>query len=147
MTRPIDKILSRLGEHQLRRNGPDRWRACCPAHGGSNPSSLSVGVADGDVVLLKCWVGCDSEAVVHALGLELSALFPPSPEGPPSGPPMKRRRLLGPQQALDLLHDEAQLVGVCAGNIAHGVMLSETDVARVLQAAGRIAYLRDEAMA
>lgn len=51
MSRPIDVVLSRLEGYRLRPNGPDRWRACCPAHGGSNPTALSVGVSADDAVL------------------------------------------------------------------------------------------------
>jgi len=52
MTRPIDLVLSRLGGFEPRENGRDRWRACCPAHRGANPSALSIGVGDKGAVLL-----------------------------------------------------------------------------------------------
>jgi ABC-type cobalamin transport system ATPase subunit len=45
-----------------------------------------------------------------------------------------------------LLLDEADLVAVAACNIGHGVILSDGDLERLLQAAGRVAYLRDEVM-
>jgi hypothetical protein len=144
MNPPIDLVLSRLAPSQLRQNGRDRWRACCPAHGGSNPSTLSVGVGESGVVLLRCWHGCTAEQVAHALGLELSDLFPPSGS---HGAPLTKRRLISAAQALELLHDEAQLVAMCAANIAHGVALTDDDKARVLTAAGRVAVLRDETMA
>ena len=51
MTRPIDTVLDRLAQYKLRTNGRDRWRACCPAHGGKNPSALSVGIGAGLVFL------------------------------------------------------------------------------------------------
>jgi len=53
--------------------------------------------------------------------------------------------LLTAGQALELLHDESNLVAVAAANIAHGVELGDDDRARVLSAAARIAYLREEA--
>ena len=77
MSRPIDAVLSRLDGFKLRENGRDRWRACCPAHGGKNASALSIGVGADEQVLLRCWHGCEVEQVAHALGLELSDLFPP----------------------------------------------------------------------
>ena len=142
--RPIEIVLSRLEGFQLRENGRDRWRACCPAHGGSNPSALSVGIGADDAVLLKCWHGCDMEQVTNALGIEVADLFPPRES---HGAPLQRRRLLPARQALDLLHDEAQLIALCGSNIAHGVELTDDDRDRCLIAAGRIAYLRDEARA
>ena len=63
------------------------------------------------------------------------------------GAPIQRPRLLPAGQALDLLHDEAQLVALCGANVASGVKLSAADLGRLLQAAGRIAYLRDEVRA
>lgn len=146
MSRPIDLVLSRLDGHKLRENGRDRWRSCCPGHGGSNPSALSIGVGDNDAVLLRCWHGCDIEQIVTALGLELTDLFPPKPENGHGSGPLKRRRLITAGQALDLLHDEAQLVALCAANIANGVEINDDDRSRVLTAAGRVCILRDEVM-
>lgn len=146
MSRPIDLVLSRLDGHKLRENGRDRWRSCCPGHGGSNPSALSIGVGDNDAVLLRCWQGCDIEQIVGALGLELNDLFPPKPENGHRSGPLKRRRLLTANQALDLLHDEAQLIALSAANIANGVELTDDDTSRVLTAAGRVSILRDEVM-
>jgi hypothetical protein len=87
MSAPIDMVLSRLAPFKLRENGSDRWR-CCPAHGGSNPSALSVGVGDNGAVLLKCWHGCSADKVAGSLGLELADLFPPreSHGAPPTMP-------------------------------------------------------------
>ena len=138
---PIDIVLDRLVSHRLRPSGAGRWRACCPAHGGSNPSSLSIGLGDDGAVLLHCWGGCDAEAVVASLGLELADLFPSRMSGAKRP---KHRHLLTDRQALSLLADESNLVAVAAANVAHGIELTDVDRARVLQAAGRIAYLRDE---
>jgi hypothetical protein len=144
MSAPIDLVLSRAEPHGLRANGPTRWRMVGICHGGKNPSSVSIGLGDNGAVLLRCWAGCSADQVVHALGLELSDLFPPRES---HGAPLKKRRLISAGQALDLLHDEAQLVALCAANIAHGAQLTEDDKARVLAAAGRVAYLRDEVLA
>lgn len=143
---PIDLVLSRLESHKLRQNGRDRWRACCPAHGGSNPSALSIGVGADDQVLLKCWQGCEVDQVAHALGLELSDLFPPKPQNHSSGRPA-RRRLLPPAQALELLDAEMTLAVVCAADMAAGRPLDEPTRARLLQSAARVSLLKDEAHA
>lgn len=146
MSSPIDLVLARLDGFKLRQNGRDRWRACCPAHGGSNPSALSVGVGADDQVLLRCWQGCEVEQVAHSLGLELSDLFPPRPERHTSGP-SARRRLLPPAQALDLLDAEMTLAVVCAADLAAGKPLDESTRARLLQSAARVSMLRQEARA
>jgi hypothetical protein len=138
----LDLILSRLPD--ARSTGSDRWRDACPVCGERNRSTLSIGLGDTGVVLLKCFkLGCDPEAIATALGLDLSDLFPPKES---HGSPVKRRRLLTAAQALDLLDAEAQFIGVIASNIATGVEIDAADRARVLTAAGRIAHLRDEVL-
>lgn len=146
MSSPIDLVLSRLDGYKLRQNGRDRWRACCPAHGGSNPSALSVGVGAEDQVLLRCWHGCDVEQVARALGLELTDLFPPKLHHHTSGVPT-RRRLLPAAQALDLLDAEMTLAVVCAADLAAGKPIDEPTRARLLQSAARVSMLRQEARA
>lgn len=138
---PIDRILSGLSK--VRQRQPNQWSACCPAHDDKGPS-LSVRETPEGAVLLHCFAGCSVGEVAGALGIELHDLFPP--RDIPVNAPKRTARLLTPMQALDLLHNEAQLVGVCAGNIAHGIELTDADLQRVLQAAGRIAYIRSGAM-
>lgn len=142
--RPIDLVLSRLEPYRLRENGRDRWRACCPAHGGKNPSALSVGIGADDAVLLKCWHGCEVAQVAQALGLELTDLFPPRPQAGQGAGPMKRRRLLTASQALDLLDRESLLVLVCASDMAEGKPLDAATRARLMQGAARVSLMRSE---
>jgi len=144
VTRPIDLVLARLEPYRLRENGRDRWRACCPAHGGKNPSALSVGVGADDQVLLRCWHGCEVEQVAHALGLELADLFPPKPQAGQGSGPLKRRRLITAGQALDLLDLEMTLAIVCASDMAAGKQLDATTRDRLLQGAARVSMLRSE---
>lgn len=68
---PLDNVLSRLPKHQKDGKG---FKACCPAHDDKNPS---LGISEGEDgrVLLKCWAGCATEAIVGALGLEMQDLF------------------------------------------------------------------------
>jgi hypothetical protein len=142
---PLALVLSRLERHKLRESGPGRWRACCAACGGSNPSMLSIGEADSGAVLLRCWQGCSVEAIAAALGLDLIDLCPPKPPRAGRGcGPMKRRHLLSAGQALDLLRDEAEFVGVAAACLARGVPLGAGDKDALLRSAARIASLRDE---
>ena len=53
----------------------DKLMARCPAHEDKTPS-LSVKIGDnGECVLLKCWGGCPTDAVLDALGLTMRDLF------------------------------------------------------------------------
>ncbi|MCV5231644.1 CHC2 zinc finger domain-containing protein, partial [Escherichia coli] len=55
-----DVLLERLAGVRL--VGAGRWMACCPAHPDRSPS-LSIRVLD-DKILLHCFAGCDSDAVL-----------------------------------------------------------------------------------
>lgn len=138
---PIDRVLPVLSKVRRRQSG--QWSACCPAHDDNGPS-LSVRETPEGAVLLHCFAGCGVSEIVGAIGLELHDLFPPSDRS--VNAPKRTAKLLTHAQALDLLHDEAQLIGISAGNIGHGIELSEDDRARVLQAAGRISYVRSAVM-
>ena len=48
---------------------------------------------------------------------------------------------LSPRQALEVLAAEANLVAIAAGNVAHGVVLSQVDLSRVMTASNRITRL------
>jgi hypothetical protein len=142
MSRPIDVVLDRLQQYRLRPAGRDRWRACCIACGGKNASALSIGVGDDDAVLLRCWKGCEVEAIVRALGLELHELFPPK-QGHAGKP--RRIGLLTAGQCLDVIAFECTLVWTAANNLAAGHALTPDDLQRLSVAAARIQGLVREA--
>jgi hypothetical protein len=70
---PLQGVLERL--ERVRVTGSGRWMARCPAHADRNPS-LSLSEAEDGTVLVKCHAGCRTEAVVAALGLDMTDLFP-----------------------------------------------------------------------
>ncbi|HEY5434521.1 MAG TPA: hypothetical protein VIK13_04760, partial [Candidatus Limnocylindrales bacterium] len=70
---PIDAVLERLPD--ARKVGADGWIARCPSHHDEHPS-LSVSTGEGGKVLLICRAGCKTQAVVDALGLAMTSLFP-----------------------------------------------------------------------
>lgn len=78
----LDKILSSLDK--VKPTGPNKWKACCPAHSDKNPSLAISETSDG-IILLKCWAGCTLRSIVSAIGLELRDLFP-SVKQPRRGP-------------------------------------------------------------
>jgi hypothetical protein len=78
-------VLSRL--KVASRNG-NKVTAFCPAHDDRNNPSLSVGVGEDGKVLLHCFVGCEFEDIISAIGLEKPDLFEPRHgEGSPFIPP------------------------------------------------------------
>lgn len=64
-------LLRRLDS--VRPIAPHRWMALCPAHSDHEPS-LSISEADGRT-LLRCFAGCETQAVVSSLGLAMADLF------------------------------------------------------------------------
>ena len=143
MSDAAEMLLSRL-DHP-RPNGKDRWRCACPVCGERNRSTLSIGIGDSGAVLVKCWKnGCSPAEIAAAVGLEIEDLFPPRDS---SAGPLRRRRMLTAQQALDLLYEEATLIWVVASDIARGKPVDEQTKDRLVTAAGRIGALRQEAYA
>lgn len=67
-------ILSRL--QRVKSTGKDAWLALCPAHDDTRPSLAIRETPDGRV-LIKCWSGCGSNAVIASLGLDWIDLAPP----------------------------------------------------------------------
>jgi hypothetical protein len=146
MTAPIDVVLGRLEGLKVRSNGPGRWRACCPAHGGKNPTALSIGEGQDGAVLLRCWHGCEVDEVAQALGLELSDLFPPR-QTDHASPKPRRIGMLTASQCLEVIEFECSLVWTAAHNLANGHGLKPEDLTRLSVAAARIGGLIREAKA
>lgn len=76
-TDPIGSVLDQLARVngvRPRRNG-NGWSARCPAHDDREPS-LSIGEGDDGRVLLRCHAGCETTAIVEALGLSMRDLMP-----------------------------------------------------------------------
>jgi hypothetical protein len=85
---PADILLARL--HGVRGYGPT-YSACCPAHGDTRPS-LSITERDDHTLLVYCHAGCNIDAIMEAVDLDLSYLFP-SPFALKSGKPTARTGL------------------------------------------------------
>jgi hypothetical protein len=133
-------VLSRL--QKVRSEGRDRWKACCPAHDDGTPS-LSIRALDDGRVLLHCFAGCEVEAILSALSLQFSDLYPDQLLG--HGLKGARPRLVSAPQALEIVAKESLLVAVFAADQAQGKLLSESDRSRLMLAAGRIHAAYQEA--
>lgn len=67
----IGDILNKLSKVKSLSNG--EYQACCPAHEDKNPS-LNL-KQEGDKILITCQAGCQTEAVMQSIGLQMSDLF------------------------------------------------------------------------
>jgi putative DNA primase/helicase len=117
---PLEFLLSKLPGARKSGSG---WSARCPAHDDRH-ASLSVSTGDDGRVLLRCHAGCDTAAIVAALGLSLADLFPAKPATPranrggrafPSANEAVAalERQLGPRSALWTYHDaQGETVGL-----------------------------------
>lgn len=135
-------LLSRL--EKVRTAGRDRWMARCPAHHDGTPS-LSVRALDDGRMLLYCYAGCDVQAVLGAIGLQFSDLYPDQSLG--CGLKGSVDRLITARQGLEIVAKESLLVAVFAADQAQGKLLSESDRSRLMPAAGRIHAAYREAVA
>jgi hypothetical protein len=135
-----EKLLSRL--NKVRKTGPNRWIACCPAHEDRNPSLNVKEEADGTLLVI-CRSGCDNNAIREAAGLEWRDFFPERSTGIYD---RKLERAFPAAEVLRALADEATLVAVAACNVANGIELTAEDKSRVLVAAGRIQAAKDMAL-
>lgn len=74
----VQRVLNKLPK--AKRSGND-WVARCPAHDDHRPS-LSIAEGEGGRALVKCHAGCDTSAVLAALGLKMADLMPYTPANP-----------------------------------------------------------------
>lgn len=130
-----ETLLSRLD--RVKRTGPNKWHARCPAHDDRGPS-LSIRELDDGRVLLHCFAGCGVPEVVAAVGLTVGDLFPERIETRHDGKASRERQPFSAMDALRALDFEATIVYLCAETLARGETLSDADRARLTLATGRI---------
>ena len=90
-TSPVARVRVALEHAGCDARGREhKFVAKCPAHDDRIPScSVSEG-ADGRA-LVHCFAGCQTEAVVAALGLQMGDLFADPPSGPQRPPTLRNR--------------------------------------------------------
>ena len=73
---PVMNLLERL-EH-VRQSKPDHWRARCPVHQSDKSKSRTLSICESDTggVLIHCFAGCAYDAVLDAVGLQPSDMYP-----------------------------------------------------------------------
>lgn len=80
---PVAAVLAKLPGAKRQGRG---WMARCPAH-DDGTASLSIAEGRDGRALLNCHAGCPADAIVGALGMALTDLFPPRPADGNSGKP------------------------------------------------------------
>jgi hypothetical protein len=83
-----EDLLSTL--EKVRRTGPGRWQACCPAHADKTASLLVTEKPDGKTTI-HCFAMCSPLEVLDAVGLKWDALFPPKSETYDYRPPDRQQ--------------------------------------------------------
>jgi len=124
----------------VRRSGPGRWIAKCPAHSDRSPS-LAVREID-DRLLVHCFSGCEPAAIVEAAGLDLSDLFPNSFE---VSKPRYKPALISAADALEMIHRELCHIAVIASALGRGEALVPAEKDRLLLSIGRVLQITLEA--
>ena len=127
-----DMLISRL--EGVRKTGPGRWVARCPAHADRSPS-LSIRELDDGRVLLHCFADCGVADVLSAVGLDFSALYPVRRLGHHVKP---ERRPFPAADVLACIGLESAIALDAAGQLRAGKALSAEDHARLVTAVGRI---------
>jgi hypothetical protein len=134
---PADKLLPRL--HGVKRTGPDKWIALCPARDERSPS-LNIREREDGALLLHDFGGSSVLEIVEAVGLSLVDLFPEKPRQPGDGS-RSDRRPFNAMDLIDLAAFESGLAVLVASDILHGK--SDADFNRLLVAAARLADVKE----
>ena len=134
----IDVLLSHFDG--VKEAGRGKYVARCSAHDDRKPS-LAISEGDNGRLLLHCWAGCETEAVLSAVGLTFSDVMPERIGSDHVYKAVQKRFDAG--QILRVLRAESLLVAIAAENIAEGIKLSDEDRDRVFNASCRIRAASD----
>jgi hypothetical protein len=135
MRPPIETVLERLDG--VKKAG-GAFKARCPAHADQSPS-LSIKEGDDGRVLLHCFASCEVQAVVEALGLQMSDLFV---QNPPDTSKKVRPAGVNVRDLLAAAEFERQVLYIVKSDQASGKSVSQADWERAKLALRRIALVR-----
>ena len=124
----------------VKRTGPARWLAKCPAHDDRSPS-LAIRELDDGRVLVHDFAGCATEEILTAVGLAFNDLFPPRPLKVEGARPERRPWI--PSDVFAIARLEIGVVFLIASDIHKGKAVSEQDYQRLLVAADRLEHIAE----
>ena len=142
----LPDTVSYFETQSLRLTGPGKWKTtACQFHSGSDSMRINTGSGGW------CCMSCDAKGGdilsyhMQLHGLEFVAAAKALGAWINDGKPAQHYKPtpLPPRAALQVMAFESMLVAVAAGNVAHGVSLTEQDRARLLRAANRINRLME----
>ncbi|MEO6597075.1 MAG: DNA primase [Planctomycetota bacterium] len=122
-----ETLLSRL--ERVKRTGPGKWVASCPTREDRSPS-LAIRELDDGTVLLHDFGGADVGAILAAVGLEFTDLYPPRLTG---RKPEKR-----PFNALDMVTLTAFEATVATLILSDFLQGRDLDLPRLIECARRM---------
>ena len=126
-----DNLLSRLA--RVKKTGPGKWSASCPTRDDKSPS-LAIRELDDGTVLLHDFGGDSVEAILGALGLSFTDLYPEKPGA--IGKPV--RRPFKASDVLALMAFESTVAVVVISDVLKRDGATEQDLDRLLVAAQRL---------
>ncbi len=127
----IDALLSRLPK--VKQTATGRWISPCPAHDDRTPS-LSIRVLSDGQILLKDFGGCETQAVLDALGMTFADLYPER-----LGHHVRPTKSRIPASDLLLIVEEETLVAsILAADFQEKRSISEADCQRLAVCSQRL---------
>jgi hypothetical protein len=135
-----DRLIA--GLERVRRTGPGRYVARCPAH-KDRTASLSIRELDDGRVLVHCFASCLVTDVVAAAGVTMEDLFPPRTATAGSGQRAERRPF-SVRDLMDALASELGVAWVLLADLAAGREIVPKDRERAALARDRCAALVEE---
>lgn len=136
----VDRLTN--GLERVRRIGPGRLVARCPAH-KDRTASLSIRELGDGRVLVHCFAGCAVADVVAAAGASMEDLFPPRAHTPGGGQPAERRPF-SVRELIDALARELGVAWLLLADLAAGREVVPKDRKRAAVARDRCMALLDE---
>lgn len=127
----VDLLLSRL-DGKVKQTGTNKWLARCPAHDDRSPS-LAIRYTNDDSILLYCFAGCDTNAVLAAIGLNFADLFPQKKAiDYCSGVSVKAKPVaFSKSELFELLLIESIILALAYEQVSNGTILTDNDKLRV----------------
>ena len=126
-----DNLLSHL--QRVKRTGPGKWSASCPTREDKSPS-LAIRELDDGTILLHDFGGDSVEAILGAVGLSFTDLYPDKP-GHFAKP---TRRPFNASDVLSLVAFESTVAVMVVSDVVNGKDVTDQDFERLLVAAQRL---------
>lgn len=132
----VQTLLSRL--EKVKSTGRDRWRACCPAHGGKK-QSLAIRDDNGRV-LVHCFAeGCGIMDILGAVGLSMEDVQPRL-----NGEFKAEKKPFYAGDVLEISRDEIFIAYLIVKKMLDGTV-NYNDMQRLLTCAGRLRHATEQA--